>query len=249
MTTSEFSSFPGRVKQAISNNRAATFASLAVLVLAAAGGAIIGLNPAISLVLVLVVVGASIGSLRWRTRAKPQSEHPSGRGVLTQFALIAIATLAIIQLVPYGRSHSNPPVIAEPAWATPRTRELMVNACFGCHSNEVEYPWYASIAPVSWAITDHVNGGRGKANYSEFSRDGEYDDTIEEIRDGGMPPRYFTIFGLHPEANLTDSEIDELIAGLRATPGLSEDDEGEDERDEDEDDDDEDDDDDDDDDD
>ncbi len=236
MTTSESTPLPDRLKRAISDNRAAVVASLAVLVIAAAGGAIIALNPAITLVLVVVVVGASIGSLAWRTRAKPQSEHPSGRGVFTQFALIAIATLAIIQLVPYGRSHSNPPIIAEPAWATPRTRELMVNACFACHSNEVDYPWYTSIAPLSWAITDHVNEGRDEANYSEFGRGEEYDDTIEVIRDGEMPPGYFTSFGLHPEANLTDSEIDELITGLRATPGLSEDDEGEDERDEDEDD-------------
>jgi len=39
-----------------------------------------------------------------------------------------------------------------------------------------------------------------------------------------MPPRYYTMFGKHPEAKLTDAEISELIAGLRATPGFSEND-------------------------
>ena len=101
----------------------------------------------------------------------------------------------------------------------------MVAACFGCHSNEVEWPWYSNIAPISWAITDHVVDGREAVNYSEFATDrGDVDDTIEEIEDGSMPPGYYTAFGLHPEANLSDAEIDELIAGLRETPGLLDDD-------------------------
>lgn len=108
----------------------------------------------------------------------------------------------------------------------------MANACYGCHSNEVEWPWYSNIAPVSWAITDHVDEGRDEVNFSEFatSRD-EADEVIETILDGSMPPRYYTAFGLHPEANLSDTEIAELVAGLRATPGFDEQDEH-DERDE-----------------
>ena len=99
----------------------------------------------------------------------------------------------------------------------------MVSACYGCHSNEVEWPWYSNVAPISWAVTDHVDDGREEVNYSEFSTNpGEAEETIEGIEDGSMPPAYYTRFGLHPEANLSDAELVELIAGLRATPGLSE---------------------------
>lgn len=99
----------------------------------------------------------------------------------------------------------------------------MVSACFGCHSNEVEWPWYSNIAPISWAISNHVDEGRDAVNYSEYVNDrGEAEETIEVIREGSMPPG-FTRFGLHPEARLSAAEIDELIAGLRATPGLNED--------------------------
>ena len=110
----------------------------------------------------------------------------------------------------------------------------MVNACYGCHSNEVEWPWYSNIAPLSWALTNHVNEGRDEVNYSEFDIDaGGADETIEVILDGSMPPGYYTLFGLHPEASLRDAEIDELVAGLRKTPGLSEEnDEDEDDEDE-----------------
>jgi hypothetical protein len=102
----------------------------------------------------------------------------------------------------------------------------MVDACYACHSNEVEWPWYSNVAPVSWTVTHHVDEGRDKVNYSEFATDpGDADETIEVIREGSMPPNYFTMFGLHDEADLTDAELDELIEGLRATPGMSEDDE------------------------
>ena len=143
--------------------------------------------------------------------------------LLTVIFAATLGTMVTIQAIPYGRAHSNPPITGEPEWATPRTRELMVRACFGCHSNEVEYPAYASVAPISWVIETHVAEGREKVNYSEFdSRQRGADETIEVIEEGSMPPAYYTQFGRHPEAKLTTAEIAELIAGLKATPGLSE---------------------------
>ena len=59
---------------------------------------------------------------------------------LLVIAVIAIAVFVLlgvlIQLVPYGHDHTNPPVVQEPAWNSPHTRELAVRACFDCHSNE-----------------------------------------------------------------------------------------------------------------
>ena len=60
-------------------------------------------------------------------------------------------------------------------------------------------------------------------NYQEWnSRQRNADETIEVIKEGSMPPSYYTMFGKHPEAKLTDAEISELIAGLSATPGFNE---------------------------
>jgi hypothetical protein len=140
-------------------------------------------------------------------------------------AVLCIATLATfvaIQAIPYGRAHANPPVTQEPEWANDETRDLMVRACFGCHSNEVEYPAYASVAPISWVVQSHVDEGREKVNYSEFDRrQREAHETLEVIAEGSMPPHYYTLFGLHPEAQLTQAEISMLIAGIKATPGLA----------------------------
>ena len=137
----------------------------------------------------------------------------------------AVVVAAGIQLVPAGRSHANPAVTGEPQWADPQARELMVRACYGCHSNEVDWPWYSSVAPVSWAISDHVSAGRDAVNDSEFNRpQEEAGETIEVLLDGSMPPANYTRFGLHPDANLSAAEVDALVLWLRQTPGLADED-------------------------
>jgi mono/diheme cytochrome c family protein len=149
----------------------------------------------------------------------------SNSKLLTIFFVATVVALLVIQLIPYGKDRSNGVVTAEPAWATPQTRELMVRACFGCHSNEVEYPAYASVAPISWAVQSHIDEGREKVNYQEWDKPQRgADETIETIEEGEMPPHYYTMFGRHPEAKLTPEEINVLVAGLLATGGMSEND-------------------------
>lgn len=192
------------------------------------GGLLIGLNPGFAIALLVVIVAASTVLLLRRSgrRTAGSTATPDRVGfptVAAHLVAVSVATLALSQLVPYGRDHANPPVTGEPQWSSPRTRELTVNACFGCHSNETTWPWYANVAPISWAVTSHVDEGRDALNFSEFDRrQGEADDVIEVIREGSMPPGYYTAFGRHPEADLTDAELAELIAGLEQTPGLGE---------------------------
>jgi hypothetical protein len=177
----------------------------------------------------VVIIGfVAVPTLWYIVRAQRTSTSTVSKltntGLLTVIFAATLGTIVAIQAIPYGRAHSNPPITGEPEWATPRTRELMVRACFGCHSNEVEYPAYASVAPISWVVEAHVAEGREKVNYSEFdSRQRGADETIEVIQEGSMPPSYYTRFGRHPEAKITNAELQELLVGLRATPGLSED--------------------------
>ena len=197
----------------------------AVLAVALGGGLVVGLSPFLIAALSAAVIVLAGIVLWWRAARRSIDRAPGAGAVFGHFALAGIVVLAVIQAIPYGREHSNPPVTGEPQWSSSRTRELMVDACYDCHSNEVEWPWYANIAPFSWATTEHVEEGRRAVNYSEFATGGDHEagETIEVIREGSMPPYYYTLFGLHPEADLSPDEIDELIAGLRATPGLTED--------------------------
>ena len=130
--------------------------------------------------------------------------------------LILIVLLVVIQAVPYGRAHDNPPVLAEPQWDSAATRSLAVAACYDCHSNEVVWPWYTNIAPVSWLATRDVNEGRDELNFSEWDTgEQETDDLAEVIESGEMPPIYYG--WMHPAARLTDAELQQLIAGLEAS--------------------------------
>ncbi len=133
--------------------------------------------------------------------------------------LIVIGGLALIQLVPYGRNHTNPPVINEPNWDSPQTRELAQRACFDCHSNETTWPWFTNIAPFSWLAQNDVDEGRSTLNFSEWGngrREGERPgELIETIQEGEMPPLIY--LPTHPAARLSSAEKQQLINGLRAT--------------------------------
>jgi len=191
----------------------------ATVVVAAAMGTI-GLNLGFVVAIVALATAAAI----WTEVRRQRPPSPTRtRTLAANGAVLLVAAFGLMQLVPYGRAHSNPAVTAEPQWATPETRDLMVRACYACHSNEVDWPWYSDVAPISWVITNHVNEGRDEINYSEFDRGhGEGGDTLEVILEGEMPPAYFTLFGLNGEANLSDAEWSTLVEGLRATPRLSE---------------------------
>jgi mono/diheme cytochrome c family protein len=127
------------------------------------------------------------------------------------------ALLLVIQIVPYGRDHENPPVTQEVKWDSARTRELAVGACYDCHSNLTEWPWYSNVAPVSWLVYSDVQEGREKLNFSEWDRPQgeEGDEAAEAVREGSMPPLQYK--PLHPAGRLSDAEREELARGIEQT--------------------------------
>jgi len=134
--------------------------------------------------------------------------------VLSAIGILFLAFF-VIQAVPYGRDHANPPVTLEPTWDSPRTRVLAVKACFDCHSNETVWPWYSNVAPVSWWVQGHVDEGREKVNFSRWDVPQEESGEITETaREGEMPPYYYK-----PINGLSSAESQELLDGLIATFG------------------------------
>lgn len=140
------------------------------------------------------------------------------RKPLRLVAISAVGVFIVAQLVPYGRAHSNPPVVQEPAWDRPVTRELAVRACFDCHSNETRWPWYSHVAPVSWLVQRDVDEGREELNFSEWNRAYEAaHEAAETVREREMPLLPYVV--LHPAARLSSAEQDVLARGLTATIG------------------------------
>jgi mono/diheme cytochrome c family protein len=137
------------------------------------------------------------------------------RTIIKWAALGFVVVLVAIQFVPYGRDHSNPAGGRQIAWDSPRTEQLMTDACMDCHSNLTKWPWYSNVAPISWLVQKDVEDGREALNLS--TGEVEVDEMIEAIREGSMPPWQYK--PTHPGARLSDQEKQDLIRGLEATFG------------------------------
>lgn len=143
---------------------------------------------------------------------------PARKTPFWQKALGALGVLfVLIQLVPYGRAHTNPPVEATVKWDSPTTEALFNRACQDCHSHNTVWPWYSNVAPVSWLVQNHVEEGRSKFNTSIKGFGREAYEAAETVQKGKMPEK--TYLPTHPEARLTDAEKQQLIVGLLATFG------------------------------
>lgn len=87
---------------------------------------------------------------------------------------------------------------------------LVKTACYDCHSNNTNYPWYAQVQPVGWWLASHIKEGKAEINFSEFGslphrrQISKLKDIEGSIRDGSMPLSSYTL--IHRNARLTDEE-------------------------------------------
>lgn len=138
-----------------------------------------------------------------------------------------------IQLYPIDRT--NPPVQSDFSGPA-EVKEVLKTACYDCHSNETQWPWYSYVAPVSWLVADHVEEARAEFNLSAWDAIGEMrqmkirEEMWEEVEEGEMPlPPYVW---LHSEAVLSEAQKKILEEWAE---GAEDDDEDDDEYDDDED--------------
>ncbi len=47
--------------------------------------------------------------------------------------------------------------------------QLLKIACYDCHSNNTNYPWYTNIQPIGWWMKDHIDEGKQELNFNEFA--------------------------------------------------------------------------------
>jgi mono/diheme cytochrome c family protein len=133
--------------------------------------------------------------------------------------LVIIVAVFALQIIPYGKDHSNPAIMAEPVWNSTQTKDLFARACADCHSHDTRWPWYSNYAPISWLIAHDVSEGREHFNVSAWGvqKRNKGDEAAEAVLEGDMPPWFYVI--PHPEAQLSDREKTDLIKGLQETFG------------------------------
>ncbi|MFN3136976.1 MAG: heme-binding domain-containing protein [Allomuricauda sp.] len=106
---------------------------------------------------------------------------------------------------------------------SPEVKAILNTACYDCHSDNTEYPWYNNIAPVSYWLADHIEDGKKHLNFSDWQnydtkkKDHKLEELIEEVKEGEMPLKEYT--WTHGDAKLTQEQISALVAwadGVRA---------------------------------
>lgn len=133
--------------------------------------------------------------------------------VLKIAGFILIVFAVAIQFIPINKI--NPPVndslnLVSTETISPEAQNLLKNACYDCHSNESNYPWYSNVAPISFVVENHIAEGREELNFSEYQsytaqkKDRKLEEVIEALREGWMPLNEYV--WLHGEADLTKDQ-------------------------------------------
>ncbi|MBI5916656.1 MAG: heme-binding domain-containing protein [Bacteroidetes bacterium] len=139
----------------------------------------------------------------------------------TKNILLALAGIfVVIQFIHPSRNVSKDETYAvSTKYAVPDdVKAILKVACNDCHSNYTDYPWYASVQPSAWWLSNHVNEGKEHLNLSKFTnrpvavQNHQFDELIEMVKEKEMPLGSYTWLGLHPGANLTDEQRAKLTA-------------------------------------
>jgi len=102
---------------------------------------------------------------------------------------------------------------------TEQVSSILESACYDCHSNNTQYPWYNNIAPISYWMADHIKEGKGELNFSEWSnysnkkKDHKLEEIIEVLDEEEMPLNEYT--WTHKEAKLTQVQKNAVIEWVK----------------------------------
>jgi hypothetical protein len=133
--------------------------------------------------------------------------------ILGVILVFAVMQLFRIEKVEYEEPTENGITMYESP--SKQVTQLLDETCLNCHSNQITYPWYSEIAPVSWWIADHIEEGREHLNFSEWGqysaakKEHKAEESWEEIEEKEMPLESYVV--AHSEADLTAEEREILI--------------------------------------
>lgn len=141
---------------------------------------------------------------------------------LKQLAVVFIVLLVAAQLVRPARTN---PTIDPTRTIQTHTRAgsalaaVLDRSCGDCHSNATVWPWYSSVAPLSWLMAYAVKEGRGTVNFSEWAnypperQQKLLAASCQAVSQGKMPGGAWT--ALHPETRLSAQDIDTICQAAR----------------------------------
>ncbi len=87
---------------------------------------------------------------------------------------------------------------------------ILKTACYDCHSNNTNYPWYNYVQPAAWMLANHIKHGKRDLNFSDFGsyptrkQQSKLKAIASQIKDGEMPLYSYTL--IHKNARLTTDQ-------------------------------------------
>ena len=123
-----------------------------------------------------------------------------------------VAVFILIQFVPFGRDHTNPPATNPFRWTSSQAKAIARRSCYDCHSNHTRYWWAVDIAPFSWLAAHDIQDGRARLNFSEWTGSLSTP-ALESAVSNNMPPLQYTL--LHPSAKLSAADKQTLLDGFQ----------------------------------
>ena len=131
-------------------------------------------------------------------------------------AAIVAGCLALVAQV--GQFARTNPLVDGDLVAPAPVKAVLRAACYDCHSNETRWPWYGTIAPISWLLHHDVTEGRRRLNFSQWAEYTSDPGTVAEklgkisqfVASGDMAPWYYRM--LHQDARLAPAQRAALLA-------------------------------------
>lgn len=134
------------------------------------------------------------------------------------FGGVLVVVLVGMQLIPNQHNEYEPTTSDDFAviYEVPAEVEsLLRRACYDCHSNQTNYPWYSKVQPINLLVANHVNEGTAELNFSKFGqlsnrkKKMKIKSMIKEIEKGEMPLKSYLF--LHNDAAFSDSQKQPIV--------------------------------------
>ncbi len=135
--------------------------------------------------------------------------------------LIVFVAIQFIQPVRNKSEQVLPTDFAEVLVVPNNVQTLLQNACYDCHSNNTNYPWYSNIQPMAWLMASHIKNGKAKLNFSDFGNNttrkqiSKLKEIANQIKDDEMPISSYK--AMHKKANLTKEEKSAIMDWMNKT--------------------------------
>ena len=131
--------------------------------------------------------------------------------LIVSILLVLLAAAQFVRPQKNLSASSGPTEITSSHSVPSEVQSLLRRACYDCHSNHTNYPWYAEVQPLAWWLASHVKEGKEHLNFSEFGaytlkrKISKLEQVSDEVSQHAMPLPSYT--WAHPEARLSAAEV------------------------------------------